>query len=180
MAITKADIGGSFRRHIERSGYRKTSVEDIARELHISKKTVYTHFESKGDMFRYVVEQLAAEDRHRIATELAERPTCLEKIEGLIGIIFRTTREWWRENRGSEFIERFEIGERAFLDAYTGLIGEWVESGVEGDEFRIAGTAEMTVAFIGGIILAGTRLVQEKPELTPEPEVIAAVRKLLA
>lgn len=179
MPVTKADVAASFRRHIESAGYRETSVEDIARDLHISKKTIYVHFESKDDMFRHVVEQMAAENRARIAEELQARSSCLEKIEGLIGIIFRTTREWWIANQEHDLAGRFEIGERAFLDAYTGLIGEWVLQGVESGEFR-SGSPEMTVTFIGGIILAGTRLLREEPDRTPETEVIAAVGKLLA
>lgn len=180
MAVTKRDIAESFRRHLEEAGFRATSVEDIARDLHISKKTIYVHFDSKDDVFRYVVEAMAVEEKARIATELEPLPTCAEKIEGLIGIIFRTTREWWRENRTSEFAERFEVGERAFLSAYTELIAEWVAVGAREGEFRISRTEGMTVAFIGGIILAGTRMLQDDTEVMPEAEVVAAVRKLLA
>ncbi len=178
MTVTRDDIVASFRRRIEHFGYRKTSVEDIAHDLHISKKTIYVHFESKEEMFRRVVEQVAAEERARIAGELTDRTCCLEKIEGLIGIIFRETREWWRENRESEFVERYEVGERAFLDAYSELISEWVQAGVEHGEFD-TDKPEMTVVFIGGIILAGTRLLRDDPDLSPEDDAIAAVRKLL-
>ena len=179
MSVTKDDIIASFRRRIESFGYRGTSVEDVARALHISKKTIYVHFESKEEMFRHVVERMAAEDRARIAEELADRTSCLEKVEGLIGIIFRETREWWLEDRESEFAERYEVGERAFLDAYSELIAEWVREGTERGEFDVD-SPEMTVVFIGGIILAGTRLLRDAPDRSPEEDVIAAIRKLLA
>ncbi|MBS3956864.1 MAG: TetR/AcrR family transcriptional regulator [Clostridiales bacterium] len=180
MAVTKSEIVASFRRHIEDVGLRTTSVEDIARELHISKKTVYVHFKSKDDIFRHVLQEMAVEEKTRITGALDGLGTCAEKIEGLIGIIFRTTRDWWREHKTSEFAERFEIGERVFLSAYTELISEWVESGVKSGEFHVSGSTAMTVTFIGGIILAGTRLLQHDTEVEPEIEVVAVVRKLLA
>ncbi len=178
MPVSKEDIAASFRTQLERFGYRKTSVEDVARDLHISKKTIYVHFGSKEEMFRHVVRQMAEEEKARIAAQLADRDTCWEKIEGLVGLIFRVTREWWRENRESEFVERYEIGERVFLEAYSELIAEWVRSGVERGEFDVEST-KLTVVFIGGIILAGTRLLRDDAEASPEAAVIDAIRKLL-
>jgi len=178
MTVNREDIAASFRTQLECYGYRKTSVEDVARDLRISKKTIYVHFESKEEMFRHVVRQMAEEEKTRIAAELADRGTCWEKIEGLVGVIFRVTREWWRENRESEIVERYEIGERVFLDAYSELIAEWVGAGVERGEFD-TDSPEMTVAFIGGIILAGARLLRDDVEASPEAAVIGAIRKLL-
>lgn len=178
MAVTREHIADSFEKHIEQFGFRKTSVEDIAKDLHISKKTIYVHFESKDHIYRHVIERRAAEERRRIAAELAQVGTCAEKIEGLIGIIFEFTREWWRDNRNSEFALRFQVAEQAFHDAYTELIRDYVRSGVERGEFT-APDNEITVRFVGGVILAGTRMLQEDLDAEIEPYVVEAVKRLL-
>ncbi|MDQ3033984.1 MAG: TetR/AcrR family transcriptional regulator [Myxococcota bacterium] len=38
-----------------KQGYRKTSIEDIARKAEVGKGTVYLHFESKGDLLIHVI-----------------------------------------------------------------------------------------------------------------------------
>ena len=48
MPATKDEIATTFLELAFRYGYRRTAVEDVARELHISKKTVYEHFASKA------------------------------------------------------------------------------------------------------------------------------------
>ncbi len=178
MAVTREQIADSFRRRVESKGFRKTSVEEIAKDLHISKKTIYVHFESKDDIYRFVLERLAAEERTRIADLLAGRETYREKIQGLVGVIFEFARDWWDCNRESEFVERYEIGESTFLDAYTELIREYVCAGADSGEFSVE-DCEMTVHFIGGIILAGTRMLHEDPSIEPEPHATQAVDRLL-
>jgi TetR/AcrR family transcriptional regulator, cholesterol catabolism regulator len=178
MAVTRERIADSFENHLEQFGFRKTSVEDIAKDLHISKKTIYVHFESKDDIYKHVIERRAAEDRQRIAAELADRLTYGAKVEGLIGIVFDFTRDWWRRNRDSELVQRYQVGEQAFLDAYTELIREYVHKGVQNGEFT-AEDNEITVRFVSGLILAGTRMLHEDTDLEIEPPVVDAVNRLL-
>ncbi len=45
------DCAGTF---FEKRGFHGTTVDDIARELHISKRTLYTLFSSKGEILREV------------------------------------------------------------------------------------------------------------------------------
>lgn len=178
MAATQQLIADSFERHLNQFGFRKTSVEDIARDLHISKKTIYVHFESKEDIYKHVVERRAAAERQRVAGELAYRATCWAKIEGLIGIVFDKTREWWQLNRESEHAQRYRVGEQAFLDAYTALIREYVHSGISSGEFT-ADDNEITVHLVSGLILAGQRMLRDGVEGPVERSVIEAVNRLL-
>lgn len=178
MAVTRERIADSFETHLEQFGFRKTAVEDIAKDLRISKKTIYVHFDSKEEIYKYIIERRAAENRRRIAAELADHSTCGSKIEGLIGIVFEFTRDWWRRNRDSESVQRYQVGEQAFLDAYTDLIREYVSEGIRNGEFT-AKDDEVTVRFVSGIILAGTRMLHEDTELEVEPHVTEAVNRLL-
>ncbi|MBW6468630.1 MAG: TetR/AcrR family transcriptional regulator [Coriobacteriia bacterium] len=178
MTVTREHIADSFERHLEQYGFRKTSVEDIAKDLHISKKTIYVHYESKDDIFKSVIERRAAEDKQRIAEELADRASYTDKVGGLIRIVFDRTRDWWRRNRDSEFVQRYQVSEQAFLDAYTDLIRDYVHAGVQCGEFT-ARDDETTVRLVSGLILAGTRMLQEDIEADAEPAVVEAVNRLL-
>jgi len=178
VTVTRESIADSFEKHLEQFGFRKTSVEDIAKDLRISKKTIYVHFESKDDIYKRVVERRAAADKQRIAAELSGRTSYGAKIEGLIGIVFDFTRDWWRRNRDSEFVQRYQVAEQAFLDAYTDLMREYVHAGVSGGEFT-ADDSEVTVRLLSGLILAGTRMLQEDVEADVEPAVVEAVERLL-
>ena len=178
MTTTRDRIVESFANHYDRQGFRKTSVEAIAKDLRISKKTIYVHFDSKDEIFCELARRRAEEERSRISDLLVTRATYRDKISGLVGVVFEFVREWWRQNRDSDLVERFELGERVFLDAYTELIREYVREGVAAGEFSVE-DGEMTVQFVGGIILSGTRMIQEDPALEPEPHVVQAVDRLL-
>lgn len=178
MTVTRGQIADSFEKHLEQYGFRKTSVEDIAKDLRISKKTIYVHYESKEDIYKYVVERKAGQDKQRIVAELAERQSHGAKIDGLIGIVFEFTRDWWRRNRDSEFVQRYQVGEQAFLDAYTEVIREYIHEGVQAGEFT-ADDNEVTVRLVSGLVLAGTRMLQEDIETDVESQVVEAVNRLL-
>jgi AcrR family transcriptional regulator len=178
MAVTQEQIADSFERHLRQFGFRKTSVEDIAKDLRISKKTIYVHFASKDDIHKYIIERRAAVEKARLAAELQSHATCTAKIEGLIEIVFAFARDWWRRNRDTESAQYYQVGEQAFLEACTGLIREYVHSGVENGEFT-AEDNEITVRLLSGLILAGTRMLKEDVEVDVEPSVIEAVKRLL-
>ena len=70
MSSQKEEIATSFQKHFEHFGYKKTSVDDIARELKISKKTIYQHFNTKEEIFYYIVSRVARQYMNRMATDL--------------------------------------------------------------------------------------------------------------
>jgi len=179
MTETRDRIADSFESHLDRFGFRKTSMEDIAKDLRISKKTIYVHFESKDEIYKYVLERRAERVRSQIADDLAGRSSCWEKIEGLIGVTFSYTRTWWENNRGSELVEkRYQLGEQAFFDAYTKLLSEYVHSGTAGGEFTVE-DPEVTSHLVSGLILAGLRMVRDGAREDVERAVVAAAHRLL-
>lgn len=179
MAVTRDRIADSFEAHLNRFGFRKTSVEDIAKDLHISKKTIYVHFESKDEIYKYVLQRRAERVRAEIAADLAGRGSCWEKIEGLIGVAFAYTRDWWERNRGSELVEkRYQVGEQAFFEAYTTLLGEYVHSGARGGEFTVD-DPDITSHLVSGLILAGLRMLRDGAHEDVERSVVAAAHRLL-
>src|SRR4029077_15350321 len=67
-----------------RYGYRKTSIDDIARAAQVAKRTVYLHFENKAAVFLAILEYLADQVRQRCAA--AERAGG-RAVDGLTGLL---------------------------------------------------------------------------------------------
>lgn len=67
-----------------RFGYRRTVVDDIAREVGIAKGSIYLHFKTKEELFLALVEREQAQV-HAWITGLMEEPlSCTEKLRRLV------------------------------------------------------------------------------------------------
>jgi AcrR family transcriptional regulator len=174
----KDQIADIFQKYFNHFGFKKTSVDDVARELHISKKTIYQYFSTKEEVFYYVISRIARQYRARMEAELDGIPTYRGKVEHLVRMIFSESRKWVKENDAFEFKYKYEIAELAFQDTYAELIAELVQKGIEQGEFPPL-PVETTARFIRGIISEGMELLMAHPERKAEEEVIAAVLKLL-
>ena len=178
MKDRKETIADNFQKYFNHFGFKKTSVDDVARELKISKKTIYQHFSSKEEIFYYIVSRIARQYRNRMEKELEVYPTYQGKIEQLVRMIFAESRQWLKGNDAFEFKYKYEIAELAFQDTYTELIAELVQGGTETDEFSTS-SVSLTVRFIRGIISQSMELLQTNLELQVEDEAIRAIFKLL-
>jgi AcrR family transcriptional regulator len=81
MSDVKEEILNSAKKHFDRFGYKKTTLDDIARDMKISKKTIYEHFEDKEDLFvsLFIRETLRA--RNGIFEEIPDSINPLEKLK---------------------------------------------------------------------------------------------------
>jgi len=98
MSFQKEEIADSFQKHFEYYGYKKTSVDDIAKELKISKKTIYQHFSTKEEIFYYIVSKVAQQYMNRMAADLKELPSAKAQLDQLVRMIFTESRKWLKEN----------------------------------------------------------------------------------
>jgi AcrR family transcriptional regulator len=178
MSNQKEEIATSFQKHFEHYGYKKTSVDDIARELKISKKTIYQHFSTKEEIFYYIVSKVAQQYMNRMAADLQELPTAKEKLDQLVRMIFTESRKWLKQNDAFEFRYKYDIAGLAFQDAYNELLAELIREGIDTGEFR-EGPVDLTVRFINGIISESMKILSANPELVVEEEVIKAINRLL-
>src|ERR1700730_8063952 len=69
-------------------GYRKTSVDDIARAAQVAKRTVYLHFENKAAVFLAILEYLGDQLRLRCAAAELEGGTPVDRLTGLLDAYF--------------------------------------------------------------------------------------------
>jgi AcrR family transcriptional regulator len=69
-------------------GYRKTSVDDIARAAQVAKRTVYLHFENKAAVFLAILEYLGDQVRQRCVAAESAGGTAVDRLTGLLDAYF--------------------------------------------------------------------------------------------
>jgi AcrR family transcriptional regulator len=69
-------------------GYRKTSIDDIARTAQVAKRTVYLHFENKAAVFLAILEYLGEQVRQRCAAAERAAGTTVDRLTGLLDAYF--------------------------------------------------------------------------------------------
>lgn len=79
-------------------GFYKTSMDSIAKEMQISKKTIYKHFPSKEVLVEEVVTNLMQRAQGQLFTVIETDKNAIEKVFGLLGLvssIFHNFNENW-------------------------------------------------------------------------------------
>lgn len=179
METKKEQIADVFKKHVTHFGYKKTSVDEIAKELKISKKTIYKFFSTKEKIFYYVIGKIAKQLCKKMEKDISKFDTQTEKITQLVTIIFLETKKWLNKgNDAFEFKFKFEIAELSFKEAYNELFLKLIIKGIESKEFEID-DPKLIISFINGIFSESMKLVSVNPDINIEKDVIAAILKLL-
>ena len=71
-------------RLIERYGLKKFTVDEVAAELHISKKTLYQYFSGKDEMIREYFEENMTSDRKSVLETMSSKQDFFEKIHAIV------------------------------------------------------------------------------------------------
>lgn len=71
-------------RLIERYGLKKFTVDEVAAELHISKKTLYQVFSGKDEMIRAYFEENMTSDRQSVRRAMESGQNFLDKIHSIV------------------------------------------------------------------------------------------------
>ena len=172
-------IADAFLRHFSHFGFRKTSVDQVSRELKISKKTVYQYFDTKEKIFYYVVHRIALDYCRKMELELEKVHSVREKISRLLRMIFSESKKWLRANDAFEFRYKQEIGELAFRDAYGDLLRRLIQSGMERGEFPRR-DVETTLGFIQGILGETMKSLAKNPKQSMDDQAEQAVFRILS
>ncbi len=175
---TKEKIADVFKKHFNYFGFKKTSVDEVAKELKVSKKTIYQFFTSKEKIFYYIVSRVAGGIKTGIDKDLQKYNTEIDRLRQLIIKIFSESKIWLKNNDAFEFRYKYEIGSLAFKDAFEELLARIVKSGMENGEFKQS-SPEIKVRFIEGIISEGMDIISKNPDQEVVVDVIDSVLKIL-
>ncbi|MCJ7666248.1 MAG: TetR/AcrR family transcriptional regulator [Actinobacteria bacterium] len=174
----KEKIADAFKKHFNYFGFKKTSVDDVAKELKVSKKTIYQIFTSKEKIFYYIVTRIAIGIKIGMEKDLQKFQSENEKLGYIIVQIFDKSKNWLKKNDAFEFRYKYEIGSLAFKDAFKDLLVKIVKSGMEKGEFKQA-PLEIKVRFIEGVISGGMDMIAQNPDQEVVEDVIDSVLKML-
>jgi len=92
--VTKEKILEIARQKFFQDGFVKTSIDEIAREYHISKKTIYKHFKSKDDLLTGVVKDFTGRVTNSIIEIMKSKKNSIEKLIDVLDLIQNSIRQF--------------------------------------------------------------------------------------
>ena len=177
MPATKDEIALTFMGLALRYGFRRTAVEDVAKALRISKKTIYEYFPSKEALLDYALELGAMEQRRRVESLLTEA-TALGRALQIVRIALTDVRAGFAQNPGVELVEPPEIQTQVNDRVYGPMVRDLLEQGIAAGEFVVADVA-LTSRFVQAIGMEAVRQVHDDPATRPEEATVEAIRRLI-
>jgi AcrR family transcriptional regulator len=177
MPATKDEIALSFMGLSMRYGFKRTAVEDVARALRISKKTIYEYFPSKDALLEYALELAALDQRRRVESLLTET-TALGRALQVARIALADAREGFARDPGAELADPPEIQTRVNDRVYGPMVRDLLEEGVAAGQFRVA-DIELTSRFVQAIGMEAVRQIHDDPASHPEEATLEAIRRLI-
>lgn len=178
MSATLEQIAETFERHVNSCGYSGTTLDDVARELKISKKTIYTHFSGKREIYQHVVARQAQRERTRLAASVTAFPTYTEKVEAFVGSVLDMGRRHIVQTGEDEWLAEYEIAADAFRKAQGDLLRELVQGGIDSNEFR-AGDASLVEKMIVAMVVEYLVLVNADPSYDKDAELVERISKFV-
>ena len=176
---TKIKIADAFEKHFLHFGFKKTTVDDVASELGISKKTIYKGFRSKEDIFYFVISRKAEARRTMIEKKIIHLSSATEKMEAMVLINFTEFRKIHKKKiKAMDEHFQAEIAAAAFRETFSRMVSEILSEGVKNKEFEVC-DHEMTVRYIQSIITETVKKLREDDASKPEEFLIYSIKKLL-
>ena len=174
MNATQQKIADAFERHVVSHGYDGTTLDGIARELKISKKTIYVHFESKRDIYAAVVERQARRMKTELAASVALLPTYAARVEAAVRAVLEAGRAHIEATARDEWLREYEVAADAFRAANGELLRDLVRSGMNAGEFR-AGDAWLVERMVTAMLVEYLVLVNADPSLNRDAELLERI-----
>ena len=174
----KEQIAEAFERHVARFGYSKTTLDEIAKELHISKKTIYVHFDGKREIYEYIVERQANQERLRMKAQVSQLPTNRERVEALVSFVIASARAHIAETTEAEWLQEYEIAADAFKKAHGDLIRELIADGIGAGEFA-EGDPVLVEKIIAAMVVEYLVMVNSDPAYDRDQELVERILRFV-
>jgi AcrR family transcriptional regulator len=170
-----------------RYGYRRTSVDDIAREAGVAKATLYLHFAGKEDMFRAMIARFWAVVNDRCDAAEALAAPIDQRLVALLLANYGTALEWFGDashiSELKAFAAEHPIAEQDdAVPAYRERIRRLLVAADAAGEIDLFATGVPLAGIVRILIYAATGAKRARRNASgglPE-EIEAAVRLILA
>ncbi|EPY2301356.1 TetR/AcrR family transcriptional regulator [Clostridium sporogenes] len=170
QAERREEIIGVALRLIEKNGFQKTSMREIAVLANMGKSSLYDFFKTKDEIVVYAVEKKIEETIqkvHRIIVDESSPEQCLRKIMlNHLGVPkqYRTVLMWL--NTESDYLEEeYRKRLKAARYAYQDIIKSVIENGVTAGIFRKTNADLMARLLINSVIAI---IYTSRPSASPE------------
>lgn len=142
MEDKKNRILDAAKNRFRRFGVKKTSIEEVCRDIGISKKTLYEHFRNKEDLFASLFIREALANREIILKDVKDIQDPLEKVKKILRVavdyhwhetfMFEVLKD--QEDLYAPFLkEKYRLQvEEGILDIFTSVL----QNGIDKGEFR--------------------------------------------
>jgi len=175
----KDQIAEAFERLVTRAGYARANLDDVSRELHISKKTIYVHFDGKREIYGYVVAKQARAEQAKLRRMVAGLPSSRAKVEALLKFVIGSARAHIAETSEEEWLAEFAIAADAFRKANGDLLRELVAEGIGTGEFA-SGDADLVEKMVAAMVLEYTVLVNSAPDYDRDEELVERILRFVS
>ena len=155
-------------------GFRKTTVLDIAHELHMSPTNIYHYFAAKSEINEAVCMDLLGKIEAEARKIAASRGTAMQRIRNLIGFVEKTHHKQYMFDRKLHDLIDAAISEnwaimRRHNERMAAILEQIIASGMASDEFQ-RGDATLASRLVNTacVRFSHPRLIEEF-EQEPEP-----------
>lgn len=169
-------IVDTFEEHVRRAGYDGANLDDVARELRISKKTIYAHFESKRALYGHVVARQALHEKARLSSATQALPDYTSKVEAVVRSVVEMGRAHVRQTGQQEWLHEYAIAADAFREATGELLRELAQGGMDSGEFS-SGDPALVEKMVAAMIVEYLMIVNTDPEYDRDDELVARIVK---
>lgn len=124
-----------------RKGVENTTMNDIASASSKGRRTIYTYFKSKTEIFNAVIETETDKILGRLRVILAKPESPVDKFRGYVAVRFEAMRDIVGRNgslRAGFFrdVRKVERAQRLILAKEVALLSEILEEGIKTGDFR--------------------------------------------
>ena len=170
QAERREEIIGVALRLIEKNGFQKTSMREIAVLAKMGKSSLYDFFKTKDEIVVYAVEKKIEETIqkvHRIIADESSPEQCLRKIMlNHLGVPKQyTTVLMWLNTESDYLEEEYRKRLKAARYAYQDIIKSVIENGVTAGIFRKTNADLMARLLINSVIAI---IYTSRPSASPE------------
>jgi len=175
---SKQEIADVFEKHIGRFGYAKTSLDEVASALHISKKTIYVHFSGKRELYGYIVARQAEQQKRELKANVSALPSNRAKVEALVKFVIASARAHINETTEAEWMQEYEIAADAFRQANGELIREFVTDGMAAGELP-SGDVDLVEKMVAAMVLEYVVIVNSDPAYDRDEELVERILRFV-
>lgn len=139
-------------RQISNYGFRKFTIDELALNLGISKKTVYKHFKSKNELISTVVENILEQERKQCSEIMIQENSWIEKFQELffLRVKYRISFRLLNELKNF-FPEEWEKVEE-FKKYKFGLGKKLLAEGILEEDIRANITSEIIIKSVDRVV----------------------------